>query len=314
MEPSIYPTGRSTTRGRTGAKCARLRTVFPRNPGTAVGFVHELAAAWRAARTSLCSLAPARRPRRAPRTSAPGRPLVALPAPNDPGVLRDGRGRARDRRYKGEKWQVIQAAPPKPGTPRSSGRARVAWRSSSRYVSRSASASGVPAERPANIHGLTRRSSARAAGSASPGAGERAWEAATAVPRRPCGGPWKPATNSFASRSWRPTCGVRRGAAECDLWSPGPRSWSVQSTRWCRGAAGRRPNRHPTASDMPYHHLVDWKTRGRRPRYCPPCAVLWTLARTVRHLLGDREWSSSVLVPVSPSRACICVRSRFMPV
>jgi NAD-dependent deacetylase len=103
-------------------------------------------------------------------------------------------------RYKGETWQVIRAAEPNPAH-----QALADLAASNRItllvtqnVDGLHERSGVPPAQLINIHGsdsavvcLECQAKAERA------VAQALWEAGIAVPRCPCGGPWKPATISF---------------------------------------------------------------------------------------------------------------------
>ncbi|MBW2242268.1 MAG: Sir2 family NAD-dependent protein deacetylase [Deltaproteobacteria bacterium] len=103
-------------------------------------------------------------------------------------------------RYKGETWQVIQAAEPNPAH-----RALVRLAAHDRLnllvtqnVDGLHARSGFPAGRLIHIHGTDAEVMCLACGSREPReASQQAWEAGEAVPKCRCGEPWKPATISF---------------------------------------------------------------------------------------------------------------------
>ena len=103
-------------------------------------------------------------------------------------------------RYKGETWQVIQAAAPNPAHRALAEIARAGRIELlvTQNVDGLHERSGFPTERLVNVHGTD--SAVVCMGCAAReerAAAQKAWEAGTAVPRCACGGPWKPATISF---------------------------------------------------------------------------------------------------------------------
>lgn len=103
-------------------------------------------------------------------------------------------------RYKGETWKVIRAAEPNAAHLALADLARAGRLQLlvTQNVDGLHERSGVPAERLVNIHGTDSEVECMACHRREPREGAQSlWEAGTAVPLCPCGGPWKPATISF---------------------------------------------------------------------------------------------------------------------
>jgi NAD-dependent deacetylase len=103
-------------------------------------------------------------------------------------------------RYKGETWHLICAARPNPAHDALADLARGGRIELlvTQNVDGLHERSGFPAERLVNIHGTDSEVECMTCRRRAPRAvAQDAWEAGTAVPRCPCGGPWKPATISF---------------------------------------------------------------------------------------------------------------------
>ena len=177
--------------------------------------------------------------------------------------------RARYWRYKGETWEVIQAAAPNPGHVAlaelaQDGRIELLV---TQNVDGLHERSGFPAERLVNIHGTDsavecvrcRRREPRAVA-------QRAWESGTAVPRCDCGGPWKPATISFGqSLIDADLRRAFRAAATCDLLVAVGTSLVVGPVNQVLPAArdGGARTAILTASETPYDGVADWKVGER---------------------------------------------------
>ena len=130
--------------------------------------------------------------------------------------------RARYWRYKGETWEVIQAAEPNAGhralsTLATAGRVDLLV---TQNVDGLHERSGFPEDKLVNVHGTDSTVACMTCHRRAPRAeAQREWEAGTAVPRCPCGGPWKPATISFGQSLV--DADLRRAfgaAAACDLF------------------------------------------------------------------------------------------------
>jgi NAD-dependent deacetylase len=171
-------------------------------------------------------------------------------------------------RYKGETWQVIQAAQPNPAHAALAGLAHAGRVELlvTQNVDGLHERSGFPPERLVNIHGTDsavecvqcRRREPRSAAQA-------AWEAGAVVPRCECGGPWKPATISFGQslveedlrRAMRAAAGADLFVAAGTSLVVGPINQMFDVAR----AAGAR-TAILTASETPYDGVVDWKVDG----------------------------------------------------
>jgi NAD-dependent deacetylase len=103
-------------------------------------------------------------------------------------------------RYKGETWQLIQAAEPNPAhraltVLAGAGRVRLLV---TQNVDGLHERSGFPADRLVAIHGTDSQVQCFRCHRREPrDAAQRQWESGVAVPLCPCGAPWKPATISF---------------------------------------------------------------------------------------------------------------------
>ncbi len=177
--------------------------------------------------------------------------------------------RARYWTYKGETWEVIQAAEPNPGHVALAALA-LAGRIDllvTQNVDGLHERSRFPLDRLVNVHGTDsvvecfgcRRRDPRAVPQA-------IWPAGTAVPRCACGGPWKPATISFGqSLVDADLRRAFRAAAACDLFVAAGTSLVVgpinQMLTTARDAGARTAIL--TASETPYDAVADWKIAGR---------------------------------------------------
>src|SRR5262249_51824064 len=125
-------------------------------------------------------------------------------------------------RYKGETWQVIQAAEPNPAHVALAELARAGRVELlvTQNVDGLHERSGFPVDRLVNIHRTGSLVECMACHRRAPRAVARAaWEAGTAVPCCPCGGPWKPATISFGQSLVADDLGrAMRAAAAADLF------------------------------------------------------------------------------------------------
>jgi NAD-dependent deacetylase len=173
--------------------------------------------------------------------------------------------RERYWRYKGETWEVIQAAAPNPGH---TALAELAHESRiallvTQNVDGLHERSDFPADRLVNVHGTDSLVECVACRRREPRAvAQRAWAAGTAVPRCECGGPWKPATISFGQSLV--DADLRRAftaAAACDLFVAVGTSLVVspinQMLTTARDARARTAIL--TASATPYDDVADWK-------------------------------------------------------
>jgi NAD-dependent protein deacetylase/lipoamidase len=177
------------------------------------------------------------------------------------------RERAREEywRYKGETWQLIRTA-----EPNAAHRALVRLADAGRIallvtqnVDGLHERSGFPRDRLVNIHGTDSEVTCMECGRRAPRAvAQAAWEAGTAVPRCPCGGPWKPATISFGQELVAGDLERALGAAAaCDLFVAAGTSLVVgpvnQMFPIARGAGARTAIL--TASETPFDDAADVK-------------------------------------------------------
>ena len=182
-----------------------------------------------------------------------------------PEFLRSEQARAAYWRYKGETWQVIQAAEPNPGHTALADLARAGHLELlvTQNVDGLHERSGLPPDRLVNIHGTDsavecmtcHRRAERAVA-------QRLWEAGTAVPRCACGGPWKPATISFGQALVE--ADLRRAltaAASCELFVAAGTSLVVGPINDMFTVAARAGARTAilTASETPFDAQAEWK-------------------------------------------------------
>lgn len=125
-------------------------------------------------------------------------------------------------RYKGETWAIIQAAQPNPAHQALTDLARAGrvHLLVTQNVDGLHERSGFPPERLVNIHGTDSAVECMRCHQREPRASAQAeWERGIAVPRCPCGGPWKPATISFGQSLVAADLERAMDAAEsCDLF------------------------------------------------------------------------------------------------
>ena len=173
--------------------------------------------------------------------------------------------RARYWRYKGETWDVIQAAAPNAGHTALAELAREGRVALlvTQNVDGLHERSRFPAERLVNIHGSDSEVECMTCHRRAPrDVAQDAWEAGTAVPRCPCGGPWKPATISFGQSLVAADLErAMTAAARCGLLVAvgtslvvGPVNQMVPAAR----AAGARVA-IVTASETPFDGVADVK-------------------------------------------------------
>jgi NAD-dependent deacetylase len=172
---------------------------------------------------------------------------------------------ARERywRYKGETWPVIDAAMPNPAhealaSLALAGRIHLLV---TQNVDGLHERSGFPADRLVNIHGSDSRVECmRCHGRDARAVAQAAWEAGTAVPRCPCGGPWKPATISFGQQLVAADLSrAMQAAATCDLFVAAGTSLVVGPINQMFVVASRAGacTAILTASDTPYDGDAD---------------------------------------------------------
>ena len=173
--------------------------------------------------------------------------------------------RERYWRYKGETWDVIQAAEPNPAHVALADLARAGRVELlvTQNVDGLHERSGFPADRLVNIHGTDSAVECLACRRREPReVAQRAWEGGTAVPRCPCGGPWKPATISFGQSLVEDDLRrAFRAAAACNLFVAagtslvvGPINRMLVTAR--EAGAGTAI---VTASETPYDAVADWR-------------------------------------------------------
>jgi NAD-dependent deacetylase len=241
-----------------------------------VSAVAELAAAWRSARAVVVL------------TGAGLSTASGIPDFRSPGgrwsryrpvtiqeFLASEDDRARYWRYKGETWEVIQAAAPNPGHTAlaaiaQDGRVQLLV---TQNVDGLHERSGFPADRLVNIHGTDsavecvrckRREPREVA--------QRAWEQGAPVPCCACGGPWKPATISFGQPLVESDLHrAMHAAAACDLLVAVGTSLVVgpvnQMLPTARDAGARTAIL--TGSDTPFDDVADWKITWRLENVLP---------------------------------------------
>jgi NAD-dependent deacetylase len=174
---------------------------------------------------------------------------------------------ARERywRYKGETWAVISAAMPNPAHVALAELAaadRLALLVT-QNVDGLHERSGFPAARLVNIHGTDSAVECLRCGQREARAvAQEAWAAGEAVPRCPCGAPWKPATISFGQSLVQDDLDrALRAAAACDLFVAAGTSLVVGPINQMLPVARRSGARTAilTASETPYDDVADWK-------------------------------------------------------
>lgn len=185
-------------------------------------------------------------------------------------------------RYKGETWQVIQAARPNAGHEALATLARTGRLTLlvTQNVDGLHERSGVPPDRLVNIHGSDATVECMACHTRAARAHAQAlWEAGAAVPLCACGGPWKPATISFGQSLIEDD--LRRAlaaAASADLLVAAGTSLVVGPINEMLPMAAEAGARTAilTASETPYDDVADWKITA------PLEVVLPELARRVQ--------------------------------
>ncbi len=173
--------------------------------------------------------------------------------------------RERYWRYKGETWEVIQAATPNPAHVAiaelaTAGRLDLVV---TQNVDGLHERSGMPAERLVNIHGTDSAVVCLGCGAREPRAtAQRQWASGVAVPRCPCGSPWKPATISFGQSLVEADLRrALRAAMSCDLFVAVGTSLVVGPINGMLPAAQERGAKTAilTASETPFDAVADWK-------------------------------------------------------
>jgi len=168
-------------------------------------------------------------------------------------------------RYKGETWQVIQAAQPNPAhlalaRLAQAGRVELLV---TQNVDGLHERSGFPRERLVNIHGTDSEVTCMRCGERQPReAAQREWESGIAVPSCPCGGPLKPATISFGqSLVAEDLARAMQAASSCDLFVAAGTSLVVGPINQMFDAAHRAGATTAilTASETPYDGWADFR-------------------------------------------------------
>lgn len=178
--------------------------MYPRPVSDAFGELEALATGWRDAASVVVLTG-------AGLSTASGIPDFRSPGGRwesyQPVLIQDFLAHERSRedywRYKGETWEVIQAAAPNAAHAALTALARAGRVELlvTQNVDGLHERSGFPEERLVNIHGTDSRVMCVACGAREPREmAQRQWEAGTAVPCCPCGGAWKPDTISFGQQ------------------------------------------------------------------------------------------------------------------
>ncbi len=168
-------------------------------------------------------------------------------------------------RYKGETWQVIQAAEPNPAHTALASLARAdrIGLLVTQNVDGLHERSGFPTERLINVHGTDSAVVCIACDARAPRArAQAAWEAGEAVPSCACGGPWKPATISFGqSLVEEDLVRAFQAAGACDLFLAVGTSLVVGPINGLFDAARRAGAATAilTASDTPFDDDATWR-------------------------------------------------------
>jgi NAD-dependent deacetylase len=177
--------------------------------------------------------------------------------------------RVRYWRYKGETWEVIQAAAPNPAHVALADLARAGRIELlvTQNVDGLHERSGFPVERLVNVHGTDSAVECLACRRREPREiAQRAWEAGAAVPCCPCGSPWKPATISFGQALVEADLRrAFRAAGACNLFVAvgtslvvGPINRMLITAREAGAATAI-----VTASETPYDAVADWRIAER---------------------------------------------------
>jgi NAD-dependent deacetylase len=182
-------------------------------------------------------------------------------------------------RYKGETWQVIGAARPNPAHLALAELARAGRVELlvTQNVDGLHERSGFPTERLVNIHGSDSQVVCLACGQRRARDGvQREWEGGCAVPRCPCGGPWKPATISFGQGLVAEDLSrAMQAAAACDLFVAAGTSLVVGPINQMFDAARRAGATTAilTASETPYDAWADFRLGDPVERTLPALAA-----------------------------------------
>jgi len=231
-----------------------------------VSAVHALAATWRdARRVVVLTGAGLSTASGIPDFRSPGGRWERYQPVPLPEFLADEDARARYWRYKGETWPLIRAAQPNAGHVALAELARAGCVELlvTQNVDGLHERSGFPPEQLVNIHGSDSEVECMACHRrAERAVAQDAWEAGTAVPRCPCGGPWKPATISFGQALVEADLARSlRAAATADLFVAAGTSLVVGPVNQMFPIAARAGARTAilTASETPYDSDADVK-------------------------------------------------------
>ena len=168
-------------------------------------------------------------------------------------------------RYKGQTWQVIQAARPNPAHEALTSLARADRVALlvTQNVDGLHERSGFPRERLIRIHGTDSEVECTACHRRAERAdAQELWERGEAVPRCECGGPWKPATISFGQSLVAEDLERSFAAAgACDLFVAAGTSLVVGPINAMFGHAKQAGAATAifTASETPFDAHADWK-------------------------------------------------------
>jgi len=241
--------------------------------------VHELAARWRSAeRVVALTGAGISTPSGIPDFRSPGgRWERYQPVPIQDFVASEVK-RAEYWQYKGETWKLIREA--QPNAAHLALRDMAAAGRLSLLVTQNVDGlherSGFPADRLVTIHGTDAFVQCLTCGRREPREGaQREWESGVAVPRCPCGAPWKPATISFGQGLVE--ADLRRSleaAATCDLFVAigtslvvGPINGMLPVAVGAGAAAAIL-----TASETPFDRSARWRIADPLDRCLPEIA------------------------------------------
>jgi len=168
-------------------------------------------------------------------------------------------------RYKGETWQVIQAAQPNAAHIALADLARAGRLDLlvTQNVDGLHERSGFPGDRLINIHGTDSMVECMSCHRREPREEVQAiWESGVAAPRCDCGGPWKPATISFGQNLVAEDLQRAAEAAEsCDLFLAAGTSLVVGPINQMCPIAHRAGAATAilTASETPYDDMADFR-------------------------------------------------------
>ncbi len=178
-------------------------------------------------------------------------------------------------RYKGETWQVIQAARPNPAHDALAelGRANRVELLVTQNVDGLHARSGFPTQRLVEIHGSDAQVQCMDCGAREERAhAQRLWEEGCAVPCCACGGAWKPATISFGQGLVAEDLErAMRAARACDLFVAAGTSLVVGpiNAMFDMACAGGAATAILTASETPYDARADHRDASPLERALP---------------------------------------------